>query len=901
MLFNPTFLSANTLIDILSHTKTATAVHVGEQAHIQFANDAMIKIWGKDHSVIGKSLEEALPELKGQPFIDTFAKVWREGITVSGSNTPATLIIAGKEEIVYFDFEYKAILDQNGKTTCILHTAIDVTDRFLKEAAYARAEESRESLGREQALNEELAESNEELAAALEELRATNEELQLTKDALESVNDHLEKRVEERIGEISFLNQELEASNEEIRASNEELYSMNEKLAEHRNMLSASIAELASSEMRTKNIINSAPFPIGVYTGAEMRITFTNKAITDVWGKGDDVVGKCYAEVLPELENQSVYQQLDHVFHTGIPFEARHQRIDLVVDGLLKTFYFNYNFTALREESGKIYGVMNTAADVTDVVLAKQQIEASAYEKEQLNQQLATLNEEMAAVNEELRASNEEMISFNQQLSSLYEELSTSQAELQFAINAAGMATFDLDPRTGRFTGNDLLKFWFGLQPEDDLELSMATDVITDQDRERVISEITRVLEYSSGGDYEIDYSIITTESPEPRILRAKGKTIFDKAQQPIRLSGVIQDVTEQVNAREDITEANTRLRIAIEAGSLGSTEVDLATGKMNCNDQFKRCFGRNVEDDFTYPEMFNAMLPEYRKKIIELVTIAKETHSVYRAEYEISWPDGSIHWISAHGRARYDNDGNAVKMVGIIADITEAKADEQRKNDFIGMVSHELKTPLTSISGYMQLLQHQARKKEDNFSSTALDKANHQLKKMTAMINSFLNVSRLESGKIEVDYQSFDITELINEVQNEFKLTMNSHPILFDHPNPLFVDADKEKMSHVITNLISNAVKYSPFGSEITISCNQLSDRVVVAVKDEGTGIKEEDRVRLFERYFRVNTPNTSISGFGIGLYLCSEIIARHQGEIWVESEFGHGSTFFFSIPIKK
>ena len=133
--------------------------------------------------------------------------------------------------------------------------------------------------------------------------------------------------------------------------------------------------EASSHEVRA--LVESAPFPIGVYTGREMTIAFANQSIMDVWGKGNEVIGKKYADVLPELENQQIFQQLDQVYTTGVPFHAKHQRVDLAIDGKIEPFYFNYSFTPLFDTSGKVYGVMNTAAVVTDLILAMQQVEQS--------------------------------------------------------------------------------------------------------------------------------------------------------------------------------------------------------------------------------------------------------------------------------------------------------------------------------------------------------------------------------------------------------------------------------------------------------------------------------------------------------------------------------------------
>ncbi|MCD0488973.1 PAS domain-containing protein [Pedobacter sp. MC2016-14] len=730
----PQSLPNEELLEILTHTQTATAVHIGEEATIRFANQAMIDIWGKDRSVIGKTLEEALPELKGQPFIGMFARVWREGLTIKGTDTPANLTIEGKLITIYFDFEYRAILDKKGKTICILHTAVDVTERFKKQNAEQQTALVQEFLAREQRLNEQLANSNEELAAtneelsaALEELRVSNEQLMQTKAGLRLLNEQLEQRVEERLKIIAELNTRLEVSAEELNKSNQEL----------------------------------------------------------------------------------------------------------------------------------------------------------------------------AAANEELTATVEELASSNHELHATYDQLKISQDETELAINAASLGTFDLDPRTGKFAGNQQLRDWFGLEPSDQIELHIATQVIAPEDRDKVTEAINMALDPKSGGHYSTYYTIINPIDPRPRIVQAKGKALFDDKGKATRLSGVLQDVTQQVQSAQEISEANTRMNIAIEAGSLGSTEVDLATGQMQCNEQFKKFFGRTKDQPFTYPDLFAAILPEYRERVRELVTIAKENRSVYQAQYQVCWPDGSIHWISAHGRARYDQHGKAIKMVGLISDITEAKADEQRKNDFIGMVSHELKTPLTSLNGYVQLLQRKAQSQGDNFSIQALEKANNQLKKMTGMINSFLNVSRLESGKINIEKKEFDLTLLIAELESEFNYTDHNHQLIYLPCGEILVSADRDKIGHVVSNLISNAVKYSPGGTNITITCSSNERNILVSVADQGNGISKNDQPHLFERYYRVSDQPSSISGFGIGLYLCAEIIERHNGKIWVESEPGAGSTFYFSLPI--
>ncbi|RZK33150.1 MAG: ATP-binding protein [Pedobacter sp.] len=140
----------------------------------------------------------------------------------------------------------------------------------------------------------------------------------------------------------------------------------------------------------------------------------------------------------------------------------------------------------------------------------------------------------------------------------------------------------------------------------------------------------------------------------------------------------------------------------------------------------------------------------------------------------------------------------------------------------------------------------------------------------------------------------------LLQEIDEEFNVVLNSHHII-TKTEEIFINADREKIGQVINNFISNAVKYSPIGSTIEISCTISNGAAVVAVRDEGIGIMPDDQHHLFERYYRVMNQPQTVSGFGIGLYLCAEIIKRHHGRIWLESEMGKGSTFYFSLPINQ
>jgi two-component system sensor histidine kinase VicK len=242
--------------------------------------------------------------------------------------------------------------------------------------------------------------------------------------------------------------------------------------------------------------------------------------------------------------------------------------------------------------------------------------------------------------------------------------------------------------------------------------------------------------------------------------------------------------------------------------------------------------------------------------------------------------------------------EGKIVGLSKIARDITDKKLEEQRKNDFIAIVSHELKTPLTSVKSYIQLALRKAKGRADDFSENILSRADAQTRKMTDMIHNFLNLSRLEEGKMALSLSHFSLKQLMDETVQEGLVLAPNHVIVY-HGCPEFeLYGDREKISQVTINLLNNAVKYSKTGSSITIDCLLNDGQIKISFTDEGVGIRKEDQIHLFERFYRVNNDQIKhISGFGIGLYLVAEILKLHGSEIKVESNLGNGSVFFFSL----
>lgn len=224
-----------------------------------------------------------------------------------------------------------------------------------------------------------------------------------------------------------------------------------------------------------------------------------------------------------------------------------------------------------------------------------------------------------------------------------------------------------------------------------------------------------------------------------------------------------------------------------------------------------------------------------------------------------------------------------------------EIKTMSDKKDEFIALASHELKTPLTTIKGYLQLL---AKKKQDRVNALFIEKTLDQVAKLNALIADLLDVSKIEAGKLQFNLEHFDLRLLLKEVMETFPYTYKTHKIIFHDANePAIVYADKQRIEQVINNLLTNAIKYSPAADLVEISLFKVAEVVTVRVKDYGIGLKEEHKSKIFTRFYRADGV-VNVSGLGIGLHLTKEIIDRHNGQIGVESTFGVGSEFYFTLP---
>ncbi|MGM9475544.1 ATP-binding protein [Pedobacter sp. GSP4] len=357
------------------------------------------------------------------------------------------------------------------------------------------------------------------------------------------------------------------------------------------------------------------------------------------------------------------------------------------------------------------------------------------------------------------------------------------------------------------------------------------------------------------------------------------------------------RSTNEQLNlTNEKLNENEHTLSLALQAGKLGSYDLELSTGLMECSDQCKLNFGKRLDERFDFADLFDAIIPEYRDMVRDKVAESIQKNTIYNAQYQIKRPDGSLHWIQANGSPRYDVRGNAVRMVGVTQLITEKKNYDLRKDEFLSVASHELKTPLTALKGNLQMLDRIKGRITDEAVLKLLDSAVRSMNKVNGMVEDLLEAGKYSEGNLTLNKTRFDLSSILEDCY--IHLSEEELPKLSVDATPISIDADQNRIGQVIINFINNAFKYAPQSKIIILKTEELENEVRLSVIDQGAGIAPDKITHLFDRYWQSGEKSKNSQGLGLGLYISAEIIRRHGGQVGVDSVIGQGTTFWFTLP---
>lgn len=365
---------------------------------------------------------------------------------------------------------------------------------------------------------------------------------------------------------------------------------------------------------------------------------------------------------------------------------------------------------------------------------------------------------------------------------------------------------------------------------------------------------------------------------------------------------GVSIDIHESKIAEENLQDREKKLSISIEAGNIGIWEKDFTNRTTTFSRELQLMLGREGEtgDGAGTRTIYKV---DTHKDDIPFIkryfkSIFKNREEEFALEFRILKPDSRIIWIAEKGRVLYGDKG-PLKMYGTCIDITHRKFLEQQKDDFLSIASHELKTPVTSIKGNVQLLEERFR--EDGFTTAAnqLAKVDAQIDKLVKLIADLLDVTKIEAGKLEFSIEQFDFDTLVDEVIQAMQLISGGHKLERIGRTGALVRADRNKIEQVIVNLISNATKYSPGSEKVIVGVSVSGESVKLSITDFGIGIPQQHLQKIFNRFYSVKSRSYNTAGLGLGLYISAEIIKAQNGTIWAESNPGEGSVFSFTLPL--
>ncbi len=607
-------------------------------------------------------------------------------------------------------------------------------------------------------------------------------------------------------------------------------------------------------------IILSTPFPMYIAWGKEY-IQLYNDGYRPILGstKHPQAMGISTSETFAEIWH-IIEPMFDGVMDgnaVGFP----NFMLPLDRNGYVEECYFDFSYSPIRDENGTIGGVLVTVIETTEHLKNLKNLEQS---KEELQLQTKALSESEFRFRAMIEQSPVPM-------------LVTKGVDMVFEIiNPPMLELMDRDISV-------INKPWYDALPE--LKGQPIIDRLYDT--------------FNTGEEW--------TGFEQPIVLNKGGnetKGYFNITYKPLlendQIIGVLQsaiDVTEQVVARQQLKDSEENFRLLADNISQLAWMTDESGYIFWYNKRWYDYTGTTFETmkGWGWQEVHH---PDHVERVVEKFSRYTQTGEIWEDTFPIRSKEGEYRWFLSRAVPLKDETGKVTRWFGTNTDITEHRNLEQQKDEFISIASHELKTPLTSLKAFMQIM-HQ----NDNpanalklFASSSLK----QLNRLEKLVADLLDVSKISSGKLMYNMSCFDLADLITDTVENIQVTVPKHVFKIKNNPSAIIEADYERLEQVLVNYLNNAVKYAPDSDIVIINAELQPGYIVVSIQDFGIGIEQKHLNNLFDRFFRVDSTAMKYDGLGLGLYVASEIVNRHHGRVWIESEYGQGSTFYFKLPLK-
>ena len=469
--------------------------------------------------------------------------------------------------------------------------------------------------------------------------------------------------------------------------------------------------------------------------------------------------------------------------------------------------------------------------------------------------------------------------------------------------NADHMSIADMEGRV--LYMNAAAKSLLGVQPDEDVTKYTAKDFYEPSELERVQGKVLREIDSQAGWQGEISLiNLITKE-----VIPCQVNYILIKdpiSGEVIGRGATARDLRPELKTRQAMAEKNTELHTAVTELEFLANMVPSVVWTTNAQGEIdwlnKRWYeksGLPPTDDID--RMWQeAIHPEDYKRAVHAWKESLQTGNSYEIEFRFRSKEDGYRWYLVRALPLRDEEGNIVKWYGTNADVQVQKELQQQKDNFLGIASHELKTPVTSLKAYSQVMELMFNKSGDAKNAALVSKMDKQLNRLNNLIGDLLDVTKINTGKLQFNLTTFSFSELIDEVVEDMQRTTHRHTIKKNLSFNGLVTADRERLNQVVVNLLSNAIKYSPEANEIIIHTEKKDNELQLCVQDFGIGIQTDKKDKVFEQFYRVSgTTEHTFPGLGLGLFISSEIVKRLGGKMWVNSVENKGSMFCFSIPL--